>query len=120
VFDPQPSAGDRMDGGAVGAAIVREDRLDADAVAPVEGNGPAQEADGRARLLVRQHLGVGEPAVVVDCDVHELVADRRAPMPVFVGEGAVVVLRAAADTPAGAADDSAQLLDVDVHELAGA
>src|SRR5579884_4408137 len=53
VFQPQPSAGDCMHDGAVGAAVVGEDRLDADAVASVEASGAVQEADSRARFLVR-------------------------------------------------------------------
>src|SRR5215207_1460810 len=55
--------------------------------------------------LVGEHLGVGEPAVVVDADVDVVVAD--------------VVAALAQEGPlAGAALDPPEPLDVDMHELA--
>jgi hypothetical protein len=57
--------------------------------------------------------------VVIDGDVHVLPADAAADLALSVGLGAVVVLRPAAHTPAGAAGDPAELLDVDVDELTG-
>ena len=63
---------------AVGAAVVGEHALDLDAVAAVEGDGAAEEADRCGRLLVGEHFGVGEAAVVVDGDVDVLPADRAA------------------------------------------
>ena len=81
----------------VGGAVVGEDPLDADAVAAVEGDGAAEEADRGRCLLVGEHLGVGEAAVVVDGDVDVLLADRPALLAVPVGDGVgCVVLRAAA------------------------
>jgi hypothetical protein len=50
--------------------------------------------------------------------VDVLPADRVAAVAVGVGAGGVVVLWAAADSPAGTALDPAELLDVDVDELA--
>ena len=50
-------------------------RLDPDAVAAVEAEGAAEEADRCGRFLVWEHLGVGEAAVVVDSDVDVLPAD---------------------------------------------
>src|SRR5918996_5184407 len=97
VLEPQLTAGDRVDDRAVGGAVVAEDRLDPDAVAAVEGGCAAEEAGGSGCLLVGEHFGVGEAAVVVDGDVHVLVADGGAAVAVLVGEGAVVVLGAAAD-----------------------
>jgi hypothetical protein len=107
-----------MDDGAVGGAVVGQHALDDDAVAREEGSGAAQEGDGGGRFLVTKHLGVGESAVVVDRDVDVFPADGRAAMPVFVGEGWLVVVAAAADPFPGATLDPAELLDVDVHELA--
>jgi hypothetical protein len=88
-------------------------------VALVEGDGAAEEAGNRCRPFVGEHFGVGEAAVVVDGDVHVLPADRSSDATVAVGDTRVGVL---ADTTthalAGAALDPAQLLDVDVDELA--
>src|SRR5688572_19744847 len=119
VADAQAAAGEGVDRRPVAGAVVAEDALDADAVAAEEGNGAAEEADRGCCLFVCQHLGVREAAEVVDGDVHVLVADRVAPVALAVGEGAVVVLLATADTPASSALDAAELLDIDVHELAG-
>jgi hypothetical protein len=78
-----------------------------------------QEADRGCRFFVGQDFGVGEAAVVVDGDVDVLVADGAAAAAGLVDPARVVVLRAAADTPARAALDPAELLDVDVQQLAG-
>ena len=119
VFDAERSAGEGVDGGAVAAAVVGEHPLDLDAVALVEGDGAVEEAGDGGCLLVVEHLGVGETAVVVDGDVDVLpadsVADVAGPVGVF---GVVVLSAAAAHPPAGAALDAAELLDVDVEQLA--
>ena len=81
MVDAECAAGERVDGGAVGGAVVGEEPLDADAVAAVEGDGAAEEADRGCGFLVGEDLGVGEPAVVVDGDVDVLLADRLAPVP---------------------------------------
>jgi hypothetical protein len=81
----------------------------------------AEECDRGAGLLVRQHLGVGEPGGVVDGDVHVIPADRLAAAAIAVGDRAVVVLaQAVTHALSGAALDAPELLDVDVNELAGA
>ena len=56
-----------------------------DAVAAVEGEGAAEEADGGRGFLVGEHLGVGEAAVVVDGDVDVLPADVPRSLAVAVG-----------------------------------
>ena len=61
-----------MAGGDVGAAVVGQDPLDSDPVTAVVAQGVAEEAHRACRSLVGQNLGVGEPAGVVDGDVHEL------------------------------------------------
>jgi hypothetical protein len=87
-------------------------------VAPEEHERPTQEADRGGCLLVAQHLGVGQPAGVVDRDVDELPAGGLAAVAVAVGEGALVVAaQTIADALARPALDPAELLDVDVHEL---
>src|SRR5260221_14674402 len=110
--DAELAAGDRMHEGAVGGAVVCQDPLDFDAVAVVEGNGAAKEANRGRGLLVGEDFGVGEPAVIVDGDVDELIPDRVSLPAGRVGKGRVVVLLAVADAPAGAALDPAELLDV--------
>ena len=85
-----------------------------------EGDGAAEEADCGGGSLVGEHFGVGEPAVVVDGDVHVLSADRVVPLALAVGEGRVVMaMRSVADALAGAALDPVELVDVDVDELTG-
>ena len=118
MLESEAAAGDGVDDASVGGAVVGDHALDFDAVAAEEAQGAGEEAHSGGRLLVGEHLGVGEAAVVVDGDVDVLVADGVAPLAVLVGVDRVVVLRPAADTPAGGALDPAQLLDVDVHELA--
>jgi hypothetical protein len=119
VADAERAAGDRVDRGAVGGAVVGQQPLDGHAVAAVEEERAAQERDRRGRLLVREHLGVGEPGAVVDRDVHELPTDLQAPHALSVGASARVA--APARHPmSGAARDPAELLDVDVDQLARA
>jgi hypothetical protein len=65
-------------------------------VAGEEGERAAEEADRCRGFLVGEDFDVGEPAVVVDRDVDELVADGVAASAGRVGVGAVVVLGAAA------------------------
>jgi hypothetical protein len=119
VSQAELAAGGGVQKRPIGAAVVGHDALDADAVAGEEVDRPPEEAGRRDCLLVDQHLGVGEAAVVVDRDVDELpagVADAAAIGGVGVGGLAAPV---AGDAMAGA-QDSAELLDVDVDELARA
>jgi hypothetical protein len=59
--------------------------------------------------LITQDLGVGQAAVVVDGDVHEVPAQAAS----------TVLLLAAVQPPATAGRDLAELLDVDVNQIAG-
>ena len=118
MLDSEPSAGECVDDADVGAAVVGEQLLDCDPVAVVEGDCSAKESGSRHRFLVRQHLGVGEAAVVVDGDVDVLVADAVADDAGTVGVFRVVVLSTAADPPSGAALDATELFDVDMEQLA--
>ena len=92
--------------------------MDGDAVASVELDRAAEEADrGRAGLVV-EDLCVGQAGGVVDRDVHELPAARASPR--VRRDGAVgVVAPAAGDAMSGAVNDPSELLDVDVDQLAG-
>src|SRR6187401_3328604 len=102
VADPEPVAGERVHGCAVGGAVVGQHPFDADAVSAVEGVGASEEADRRRGALVGQHLGVGQPAVVVDRDVHELPPGD--PTPATMDPGLRLAGAAAADPVADAAD----------------
>ena len=103
----------------VGGAVVGEDPFDADPVPGKEGDRSPQKADCADGLLVAEGLDVGESAVVVDGDVDELPADHAAPFPCSVGAAATVgAPPSPADPFAGAALAAAELLDVDMHELA--
>ena len=66
----------RVNGRAVGGAVVGDHALDGDAVAAVERDGAAQERDCGGGLLVAEDFDVGQAGAVVDGDVHELPADR--------------------------------------------
>src|SRR5918996_1722436 len=119
VLDAEAATAERMDRRDVGGAVIGEDSLHLDPVAAVEGERSSEEADCRPRLLVREHLGVGEAAVVVDGDVDVLPADRAAGLAAFVdAAGALAAGSAPADAFAGPTFDAPQLLDVDVDELA--
>src|SRR5829696_9682289 len=110
-----------MRGRAVGRAVVGQHALDADAVAGEVSERSREKADGSAGLLVAEHLGVGQAGGVVDGDVYVLPADGLVPPARSVGEAGVVVLAQAVAHPlARTALDAAQLLDVDVDQLAGA
>src|SRR5262245_27467241 len=119
VADAERAAGDGVDGGAVAAAVVGQHAFDADPVLTIEGDRAAEEACGCCRFLVGEHFRVGEAAVVCDGDVHILPADPVATDAGGVGGAATLVLAlTAADAFAGASFDPAELLDVDVDELA--
>jgi hypothetical protein len=72
----------------------------------------AEEADCRQGLLIVEHLDVDQPGRVVDADVDVLPAQLIRP-PVLAAAG-----DPASDAVARPADP-AELLDVDVDELAG-
>src|SRR5215211_11179 len=78
VPDAQRAAGEGMDGGAVAGAVIAHHALHGDAVAGVERDGAAQEPDRGRGLLVAENLHVGQAGGVVDADMHELPALRRA------------------------------------------
>jgi len=118
VADAERAASERVDRGDVGGAVVGQDALDVDAVAAVERDRAAQEADRGGGFFVGEHFGVGQSGGVVDGDVHEVPASFATDAPGGVGVGAGVVLAGAGDAFAGAADDPPEFLDVDVDQLA--
>ena len=93
---------------AIGAAVVRHHALDSDAAGRVPSAGPVQEAHGGRRQLILQHFAVGHTARIIDGGVQDLPADAFHPPRVIP-----------MDTMADAADP-AELLRVDVQQLAGA
>src|SRR6266542_4398117 len=93
----------------VSRAVVGHDALHPHAAGPEPGDRATQEADRGQRLLVGEHLEVGQSAVVVDADVHELIA-----------RGLLEATWAAAEHAVPWPPEAAELLDVDVHELARA
>src|SRR5947209_1390813 len=120
VFDAELSAAERVDRRGVGGSVVGEDPLDLDAVPLVVAGRAAEEGDSGGRSFVWEDFGVGEAGVIVDGDVDVLPAGGAAVAARAVGaSGPVAAGAAAADAFAGAARDPAELLDVDVHELAG-
>jgi hypothetical protein len=92
----------------VAGAVVGHDSLDRDAAALEPGDRASEEARGGRGSFVGQDFGIGEARGIVDGDMDELPADASN------ASGAVSV-----DTMADTAD-TAQLLDVDVDQLARA
>src|SRR5439155_23336489 len=92
--------------------------FDSYAVATVERDRTSEEGGRGDCFLVGSYFGVGEAAVVVDGDVDVLPAGEQTVFPRCVATSAVVVVAAAADALAGTVFDSAELLDVNVDELA--
>src|SRR5207244_3751305 len=74
VTDAESAAGDGVEGRAVAGAVVAEQPLDLDAMAVVEGDSAAQEADDRDCFLVVEHLSVGEPAVTSPARVDSAIS----------------------------------------------
>ena len=95
--------------GAIAGAVVGHHARDGDAEAGVVGDGGLEEGDGALLLLVGQDLAEGDARGVVDADVDELPADAAA----LALAGAI-----AGDAMADALE-AAELLDVDVDQLAG-
>jgi hypothetical protein len=60
---------------------------------------------------------IGQPAVVIDCDVHELPAGDALPT---AADPSLGLAGAAAADAVADITDAAELLDVDVDELTGA
>jgi len=78
------------------------------------GGGAAQEPGTGRVTLVGQGLDVGQSGVVVHGDVEEVVAQRSA-----VDLAAADFFAATVQAPATAVGDSAELLDIDVDQIAG-
>ena len=116
--DAERATCDRVNDGDVGRPVVGEQLIDLDAVAAVERSGAAQECDCAGGLLVWKHLGVSQAAAIVDRDMHALPADQLATRARAVA-ALPVVARASRHALAGTVLDPAQLLDINVHELAG-
>lgn len=92
---------------AFGLAVVGEHALDVDAERCVPRDGAGEETEGRRGRLVGQHFRIREARVIIDGDVHVLPA-------LTARLAAATAVDAMAD-----ALDAAELLDVEVHELAG-
>jgi hypothetical protein len=119
VAEAESAAGEGVEGGSVAGAVVGEHPLNLDAVSAVKGDRALEKADRCRRPLVLQDLGVGHSAVVVDRDVHELLADGVADPAGRVGVlGVVGRVTLPADALARTTDDPAELFDVDMDELA--
>ncbi len=88
--------------------VVGEDPLDAHPAGGEEGRGIEHEPGARRPALVVEGADVGDPAHVVDRDVQVVVA--------AVGAGRAG--HPTADPVAAAVGDAAELLDVDVEQLA--
>ena len=93
--------------GAVSGTAIGEQALDFDAMALIEGDGLPESIQGAGDFLVRMKRGKGETAVIVDGNVEAFDA------------GAGIALGAVAGGADAWALEAAQLLDVEVEEVAG-
>jgi len=107
VFDAELLASGGEEPGAISGAAIGEQALDGDAVVLVEGDGLAQSVEGTGDLFVGVETGESEAGVVVDGDVEAFDA------------GAWIALGAVAGGADAWACEAAQLLDVEVKEIAG-
>jgi hypothetical protein len=88
--------------------------LDAgDAVGGEEASGSGQEPSAGAGLLIGEHLGIGQAGVVINGGMDEVVARPTSGVAAAVLGGV-----AAMDAVAAAGAEPAQLLDVEVDQLA--
>ena len=101
MFDAELEAGLGEEFGAIGGAAVGQDALDLDAMSFVEVEGLLEGRQDAGSLFVWEERGAGDAGVIVDGDVQGL------------GAGAWVAVGA----DAGACE-AAQLLDVEVEEIA--
>ena len=118
---PERAAGDRVDGGAVGRAVVGDQPLDGDAVGwRSSATARRRNADRGGGLLVGEDLDVGQAGGVVDRDVHVLPADglARDARRRRCGERCSALRLPVTRLPAPPLDPP-ELLDVDVDQLAG-
>src|SRR5215207_5050716 len=104
--DPELGAGARPGVRAVAVAVIAEHAFDHDPALAVPADGAVQEGDAVGRTLASQQLCVRKPGVVVDRQVQVLPAG-------VARAGESVAVDALADR-----EEAAELLDVDVHELA--
>jgi hypothetical protein len=93
--------------GSVGAAAIGEEALDLDAMGGVKGEGLVESEEDAGDFFVGQKTSESEAAVVIDGDVEGLDPGAR------IAFGAIA---GGADAGAG---EAAELLDVEVKELAG-
>ena len=70
VADAERAAGDGVDAGAVGRAVVGHHALHGDAVASDRTRWRGEEADRGGGFLVGEDFGVGQAGGIVDGDVH--------------------------------------------------
>jgi hypothetical protein len=96
--------------GAVARAVVGEDPLAADAVLGEPGSCPPPERRRGGGLLVPVDLAVDEASAVVDGGVDVAIARTAV--------AAMAIVAPAVEAPAAAVGDGADLLHVDVDELA--
>jgi hypothetical protein len=118
VADAELAAGGGVPVRDVGAPIVGQHALDLDPVAGKERDRAVEEGDRGCRFLVREHLGVGEAAVVVDGSVDELPAGSQMSATADTPDPLPIATAHTGDPFAGASLDPSELLGVDVDELA--
>src|SRR5262245_54636971 len=103
---PERPAGHGEELREVGGAVVGHDGANPDVEATVKSHGALQIAGGGDALFIGEHLDVGQAGPVIDADMHELPA------------GATDPGRAISVDAVSGSEDAAELLDVDMKEIA--
>ena len=109
---------------AIAAAVIGQDPLDDHPVGGEPGLGSDQEPGRGLAGLIGVDLGIGEARVIINRGVDEPMAVQRVAVTAGLAAGAVGLAVAATGGPAQEpmatpSGDVAQLLDIDVDQLAG-
>ena len=107
MLEAELSAGSSEGFGAIGGAAICEDLLDDDAMSGVKGEGLVEGVENALSLFVREQTSEGEAGVIINGDVQAFDA------------GAGVALSAVTGGADSWASEAAELLDIEVEELAG-
>jgi hypothetical protein len=84
---------------------------------PTQATARRKESDRGDRVLALEHLDVGQPGVIIHADVDELPAGQAA---LEAGDAVAALQSSRSGHAMASGEDPAELLDVDVHQLAGA
>ena len=107
MLEAELAAGSSEGFGAIGGTAIGEDLLDDDAMSGVKGEGLVEGVENALSLFVGEQTSEGEAGVIINGDVQAFDA------------GAGVALSAVAGGADSGTEEAAELLDIEMEELAG-